>query len=223
MTRRPVALFVLAMALAAMRAAPAADYEIEVIVFRHAGAGAEDRSPSGTLAVPPVGQALAEPDPALPVPAAFSRLPPTMWRLSGAARRLSGSAAYEVLVHEAWRQPGEAHVPVRLADAMPVPDAPDSGSAGVPPPQPRVEGSVLLAQAGPRLRVVTDFLVRVGEQAVRVQDARSVRTGDLNYLDHELLGILLQVTEVLPPAEASATEDSATGRVGDRAADEPQH
>jgi len=184
--------------LCAVRAV-AADYEIEVIVFRHVVADAGQWAASQPL--PDFGAARRLEDAAategLLPPASFVRLPASMHRLAGAEKLLGQAGAYEVLSHAAWRQPDGVAAPVYLADSAPAaPTQPD----GVGLPRPRAEGSVSLQVARPQLRVQTDFVVMAGETPVRVRDSRNLRPGELHYLDHALLGILLQVTEVLPPA-----------------------
>ncbi len=203
----------LGLALLCAMSAPAADYEIEVIVFRHVVADAGQWSPSAPLPDFGAARRLAEEaatDALLPPPT-FARLPATMHRLAGAEKLLAGAATYEVLSHAAWRQPDSVVAPVYLADGAPaVPTAAEGG--GLAPVRPRAEGSVTLQVAKPQLRVSTDFVVMAGETPVRVRSSRNLRPGELHYLDHELLGILLQVTEVLPPAaEAPASMGPAAG------------
>jgi len=195
----------LALGFALLCAAPAraADYEIEVIVFRHVVADVGQWSASQPL--PDFGAARrlteeAAAEARLP-PQPFARLPATMHRLAGAEKLLARAGAYEVLAHAAWRQPDSVAAPVYVGDSAPAaPTAPDNG--GLAPVRPRAEGSVTLQVAKPQLRILTDFVVLAGETPVHVRSTRNLRPGELHYLDHELLGILLQVTEVLPPADA---------------------
>lgn len=178
----------------------AAEYEIEVIVFRQEAAqSAGAWRAADTL--PNFGAArrlrapTAEPDAnAAPESAAFTSLPPTALRLAGVEKLLNGSPAYEVVAHVGWRQPDAATEPVYIADET----APDGF-----PAHPRAEGTVRLRAAGSEIRVDSDFVVLADETPVRVQARRNVRGGELHYLDHELLGILLQVT---PVAADPATE-----------------
>lgn len=189
----------LGLALLCAVPAVAADYEVEVIVFRHVVADAGQWAESQPLPDFSAARRLVDGSAAegLSPPASFVRLPSSMHRLAGAEKLLARAGAYEVLSHAAWRQPDSAAVPVYLADAAP---APGEGAASM---RPRAEGSVSLQVARPQLRVQTDFVVMAGETPVRVRDSRNLRPGELHYLDHALLGILLQVTEVLPPAGAA--------------------
>lgn len=182
------------------------DFEVEVIVFRHA-AQAAGGAWAATASLPNTGGArrLGEPEPT-PAPgtdpAPFTRLPATAHRLEGAANLLANSAAYELIAHEAWRQPGDAGVPVLIAEAAsevaPVVPAPDSTLTPALPARPRAEGTVVLQVAAPDMRVATDFVVLAGDTPIRVRATRNLRSGELHYLDHEVLGILLQVTSLAP-------------------------
>ncbi len=221
--RTALALVLLAPAWLASGVARAADYEVEVIVFRHklpqaaeawAGTGAlPDFGGARRLAVPSdaADAALVEPmDGIAAGPAPFTRLPPTDFRLAGAEKLLAGSADYEVVAHEAWRQPGEAGVAVYLGDpALNVETAPAAVASddvaamtATPalPPRARAEGTLRLQVALPEMRVQTDFVVLAGDTPVRVKATRNLKSGELHYLDHELLGILLQITSLAPAA-----------------------
>jgi hypothetical protein len=198
----------LVLAFATAHASLAADYEVEVIVFRHAGAdpgrwALAAALPDFAAALPDFAAArrLVPAEQAMQPVVPFTRLPSETRRLAGAAKRVSGAAAYELVAHESWRQPGAAGVAVYVADAAPRPAAAD---ALAPAGSPRAEGSVLLQETPTRFRVLADFLVLAGDTPVRVQASRNLRAGELHYLDHELLGILLQVTEVVPAGVAPA-------------------
>jgi len=190
-------------------AALAEDYEVEVIVFRHTAPQAAGTWAS-TDSLPDVGAArrLAEPAAAEPgaEPAPFTRLPSTALRLAGADKLLAGSAAYEIVAHEAWRQPGDAGVAVYVGDQrMESPaDVAAPGAATATVLQPRAEGTLRLQVALPDMRVQSDFVVLAGETPVRVRATRNLKSGELHYLDHELLGILLQVTSLTPTPASTA-------------------
>ncbi|MGE3773786.1 MAG: CsiV family protein [Gammaproteobacteria bacterium] len=232
-TRRRAAGALAAATLAwlAAGAVRADDYEVEVIVFRHtvpqaAGAWASDEAlPDFTAA-----RRLAEPDDAAPAvdpatgiapgTAAFTALPPSSFRLAGAEKLLAASTAYELVAHAAWQQPGDAGVAVYIGDpawagdasATVAPGAIDAdGAPAIAPPRPRAEGSLRLQVALPEMRVQSDFVVLAGDTPVRVKATRNVKSGELHYLDHELLGILLQVTSLAPesPAEGEIVAPNA--------------
>jgi hypothetical protein len=197
--------------------ARAEDYEVEVIVFRHAAPQAAGAWASEAT-LPDFGAArrLAEPaddvvaatDGAMGTasgPAPFTALPPTAFRLTGAGKLLAGSAAYEVVAHVAWQQPGDGvsavYVgdPVATAGVGSAPGALDGGAAfAVAPSRPRAEGTLRLQVALPEMRVQSDFVVLAGDSSVHVKATRNLKSGELHYLDHELLGVLLQVTSLAP-------------------------
>lgn len=199
-------------------AARADDYEVEVIVFRHTAPQAEGAwSVSETL--PDFGGARrlaeamtdgatdtvdAQPSGIIP----FTRLPAHAHRLAGVEQLLGGSASYEVIAHEAWRQPGDAGVAVYIGDiaiAATAPLAALDGSAAtdaLAPVRARAEGTLRLQVALPEMRVQSDFVVLAGETPVRVKATRNLKSGELHYLDHELLGVLLQVSSLAPAAPA---------------------
>lgn len=201
----------------------AEDYAVEVIVFRHtapqvAGAWASDEALPDFAAA----RRLIEPDDAAPAgdhatgsapgPAAFTALPPTSFRLAGAEKLLAASTAYEVITHAAWQQPGDAGIAVYIGDpaqtgadaaATTVPSAVETGGVlAVAPSRARAEGTLRLQVALPEMRVQSDFVVLAGEAPVRVKATRNLKSGELHYLDHELLGILLQVTSLAPESPA---------------------
>ncbi len=221
--RTALALVLLALASLAGGVARAADYEVEVIVFRHklpqaaeawAGAGAlPDFGAARRLAAPSDASDAASVEPMHDVaaePAPFTRLSPTAFRLAGVEKLLAGSADYEVVAHEAWRQPGEAGIAVYIGDqALNVEPVPaenalgdDAAMTGAPalPPRARAEGTLRLQVALPEMRVQTDFVVLAGDTPVRVKATRNLKSGELHYLDHELLGILLQISSLAPAA-----------------------
>lgn len=214
----------------------AEDYAVEVIVFRHlapqaAGAWASDEGLPDfsaarrlTLAADDAASVAATaPDAAAPAP--FTALPASELRLAGAEKLLAGSAAYEVVAHVAWRQPGDAEIAVYIGDpafganptdGTPAPAAPTASEPGgstalALPSRPRAEGTLRLQVALPEMRVQSDFVVLAGDTPVRVKATRNLKSGELHYLDHELLGVLLQVSSLAPasPAEADIVAPNA--------------
>ena len=201
----------LAMLWPSLQPVLADDFEVEVIVFRHTAQAA-----AGTWAASETGPALgsarrladAEEHPAPDAePMPFTKLPSTAHRLAGADRLLAGSSVYEVVSHTAWRQPGDAGVAVYLGDeAAMTPEAaaaPDAGLGLPAPVRPRAEGMLRLQVDATDMRVGTDFTVLAGETPLRVRATRNLRSGELHYLDHEVLGILLQVTPMAPASSGA--------------------
>jgi hypothetical protein len=58
---------------------------------------------------------------------------------------------------------------------------------------PAVEGTLRLREAGPEIRVSGEFWVLLDSQRVKVSPNQNLRVGELRYIDHALLGLLVQV------------------------------
>lgn len=197
----------------------AGNYEIEVIAFRYASTAATgewsatdskpDLRAARQLAPAAGGVATADVSSASDLP--FVALDPSTYRLAGAEALLRRTAGYEVLAHAAWRQPGDAAQAVYLSD---LPAAAAAEPAATPPVA-QLEGVLRLQVAEPDIRINTDFVVLAGTTPVRVRAQRNVRSGELHYLDHELLGILLQVTALdAPTTPIDAVTPSAAAPAG---------
>ena len=114
--------------------------------------------------------------------------------------RLEKSGRYRILHHVAWQQPvshpDEAY-PVRLTNGRPLTQA--------SPEAPALDGSALLSKEQ-FLQLDLELLYHYPASAadgnstasdgLLLQINRKLRSGDLNYLDHPMLGILAQVTPV---------------------------
>lgn len=116
--------------------------------------------------------------------------------------RLEKSGQYRILHHAAWQQPAshpdEAH-PVRLTNGKAFSEA--------SPDAPALDGSLRLSKEQ-FLQIDLDLLYHyptatsdpdgesAGSDGLLLQINRKLRSGDLNYMDHPLLGILTQVTPV---------------------------
>ena len=176
----------------------------------------------------------APPPLAIPMSLAFHRVPEGERFLGTEARRIRRSAGREVLAHLAWRQPFEAQAPARpvlvlggegaagtpelvgtvgvalrrylhaevdlyRAEPLPVDAAPERALPGSedasPFPEPALVGG-LDAEAEPP----------PGTGWVHVRQNRRMRSGELHYLDHPRLGVLLRIEpwepEALPPLPA---------------------
>jgi len=209
----------LALLLSALQPAVADDFEIEVLVFRHTAqttTGAWTASGTGPSLASARRLAEAPESPAPDAaPLAFTKLPSTRHRLAGAGKLLAGSSAYEVVSHTAWRQPGDAGIAVYLGDevaALAAPAAVEASLALPTPLGPRAEGTLRLQADTTDIRVGTDFVVMAGDTPLRVRSMRNLRSGELHYLDHAVLGIVLQVT-ALAPALIDAAPAAASGAV----------
>ena len=208
----------------AVGGAQAEEYQVEVIVFRHAATQAAGAWPTPD-SLPDFATARRLADAATEAegaptsgaePAPFTQLPATAFRLAGAEKLLAGSPAYEVIAHEAWQQPDDAGVAVYVGDSAQA-RASDSATAvddtAVEPAaaaaRPRAEGSLRLQVAQQDMRVQSDFVVMAGDTPVRVRATRNLKSGELHYLDHEVLGVLLQITALSPTSEATPADGTA--------------
>lgn len=174
----------------------------------------------------------APPPLAIPMALAFHRVPEGERFLGTEARRIARSAGREVLAHLAWRQPFEAEAPawpvlvlggdgaagtpelvgtvgvalrrylhaevdLYRAEPLPVDAAPERALPGPAEPSPFLQpGAVERLEAEPP----------PGTGWVHVQQTRRMRSGELHYLDHPRLGVLLRIEpwepEALPPLPA---------------------
>ncbi|MCP5201591.1 MAG: hypothetical protein H6977_16425 [Gammaproteobacteria bacterium] len=210
-------------ALALLLAAPAAWarwYQVDVVVFRQAGAADSGGETFPALAsLPDYDSAmrlvselpdLSDEPAALPgtAPAevAFRPLPRGERRLAGAASRLA-SGGYEVLVATAWRQPSFGVAGARRVYLSDLDDgAPGEvqlGPGGVPLARtPAVEGTVAIKVAR-LLHVEVDFVYDHDGTPVRLAETRKAKLRETHYFDHPLFGVLVQVSPyVLPEPEA---------------------
>ena len=216
-------------------------YQVDVVVFRHnvpPTSGAE-QWPAIT-ALPDYGESmdLITDLPAMgdeptstqvdsgPGPIAFKALERGERALLDAERRLRNSSEYALLLSTAWRQPKLAVTgakPVHLSDsdtrasARPAALADATASVSTAALTPRVEGTVLVKVAR-QIRVDIDFTYDHDGTPVRLKASRGVKLREVNYFDHPLFGVLVQVLpydlpDEDPAAGGSSDEplDDATG------------
>ena len=116
--------------------------------------------------------------------------------------RLEKSGQYQILHHAAWQQPAslpdEAH-PIRLSNGKIFSQA--------SPDTPVLDGSLRLSKEQ-FLQIDLNLLYHypaatssangesTGSDGLLLQVSRKLRPGDLNYMDHPLLGVLAQVTPI---------------------------
>ena len=178
-------------ALATPVAAQTTNYRVELVLFTHRDAASQPvahwpaREP-----LPGTANAIDLANPA----AGFRALGTDAFTLRDAAERMRRSGRYDIVGHYVWEQPGlgeKAAQPVRIVGGK---------LAGQDVAQ--VEGAVTLI-LGRYLHIRSDLLLRMpaltGEHhwnEVRVQERRRMRSRELHYLDHPLLGMLVQITPV---------------------------
>lgn len=195
---------------------PAADgaeavplYDVEVLIFsqRHVDLAPEYWSDDRTLPVPERSAylTLGQTTDSL----AFLELAPSQYRLTGAAGRLEQAPGYQVLDHVRWRQPGlprarSASVSFPLGDRLSRNDA--SGASVItdlPIPQGYVRVSLeRFLHADIRLRMPAEsghpaVISEPGHLPVfSLDETRRLRSGELHYIDHPALGVLIRVDAV---------------------------
>lgn len=210
MHRQLAALLLVLLSLFALPAAAqesAQWYEVEVIVFRQwESGGADAERPRAD--VPPLGAenvvSLRGPEPGQPL-TPYARLSPNEMRLHGVKQVLEKHRGYEPLLHVGWRQPGlgQAGAP---AVALPAGWLPGAGE------EPMLRGLIkvyreryLHADVDLRyghneglaqLQGPEGKMASTGTMADVHRQSRRMRSGELHYLDHPKLGVLIQVTPV---------------------------
>ena len=173
--------------------AQAADwYQVEVIAFRYPPAATA--SWAAATALPDFSQAtrLAPTESVAPTtvtPLAYAELPPTLLHLTGAYQTLSKHGGYQVLLHTGWRQTETDSRAVYLTDQV----STDATPATVANPQ-SIEGTLRLQSGAKQYRITTQFIAHQNDLAVAIGEVRNVVPGELQYFDHALLGMLVEVT-----------------------------
>lgn len=211
-------------------------YQIDVVVFRHLVAPATGAEQWPALTVTPdyggsvdlITDEVASTDaPAtaqtesVGLPMAFKALQGGARGLVDAERRLRNSAQYALLLSAAWRQPKFAisgAKRVHLSDVDPrASTAPSFGTAaGVPAPvvTPHVEGTVLVKIAR-QMTVDVDFIYANDGTPVRLKASRGAKLREVNYFDHPLFGVLVQILPYDLP-----DDDPAAGTASDEPLDD---
>ncbi len=149
---------------------------------------------------------------------AFSRLKNASLRLNAEAKRIREAPELELLLHTGWRQPGLSK---NQAVSIPIYAGTLEG-VGSASRTHRLEGTLKLVLSR-YLHIYTDLLYReplaggemqaisqtmaIGDQAAgnspapqhkvyRMQQSRRMRSRELHYLDHPVLGMIIRVTPV---------------------------
>jgi hypothetical protein len=203
-------------------------YEFEVLVFRRIdkGAGSTEAWPDdpGTPSFEDAihfdtrGRATLRNN--LPIP--YRPLPAAERRLGNIWNAFRNSRNYRPLYHIAWRQ---QVVDPEKAQSLYLYLPPDAGEPG-PMYPPMLEGTLKIGVKR-YLHLEADLLLRLpltpddGEayfmgpsvRSYRMQATRRMRSGKLHYLDHPVLGVLVQAERYEPPVpepEPETTEDPST-------------
>ncbi len=173
--RAIVATAVLSAATIAPRVARAEPvYQVEMIVFHHLRAAVPVHDPA-TPAIPrgpPVAAGAIDPAP----------LPRDAMLLEDSARRLDRSGKYRTVLHIGWRQNAAQSPPLRIGDPEGIEESGVRGYAAL--------------QVGQQLAFSADLSCRRDGTVAVLRARRSVRIGELHYVDNPLCGLLIQVTRV---------------------------
>ncbi|MBI2799042.1 MAG: hypothetical protein HYX63_01955 [Gammaproteobacteria bacterium] len=165
-------------------------YQVEVIVFRYRNAAEESWAKAADVPDFSRAQHLAprvESTPSDTAILAYTALDPGALHLTGAYDALAHSATHQPLAHLAWRQAADDSRAVFIGEQTDTAKAEDATSENW------VEGQVRLRVSAKDQRVETLFVAHQGATPVRVAQTRNVALGELNYFDHPLLGVLVQV------------------------------
>ncbi|MEJ2456311.1 MAG: CsiV family protein [Candidatus Thiodiazotropha sp.] len=189
-------------------------YEFEVLVFRRIdkGAGSTEAWPNdpgapsfeNAISFDTRGSATLRGD--LPIP--YRPLPKAQRRLGNIWTAFRNSRNYRPLYHVAWRQ---QVVDPEQAQSLYLYLPPDSGEPSDYNP-PKLEGTLKFGVKR-YLHMETDLLLRLpvtpaeGDdyfmgpaiRSYRLHTTRRMRSGKLHYLDHPVLGVLVQAERYEPP------------------------
>ena len=184
-------------------------YQVEVIVFRYRNAA--DESWAKAAEVPDFSRAqhLAPSVEATPRDAtisAYTALDPGALHLTGAYEALTHGTTHQPLAHVAWRQTADDSRAVFIGEST------DIAKVEVAALENWVEGQIRLRVSDKDRRVEALFVAHQGATPVRVAQTRNVVLGELNYFDHPLLGVLVQV-DALNHAPAMPTDPSPAAQV----------
>jgi len=174
-----------------LRAAPV--YEVELLLFTWQGGAATSR-PVAEERIGPLGGGLPGMD--------YELLPKSAWRLEPEDYTLGRSGGRtQPILHLAWRQ----QVPPRDYPRAVHIRSSDAGAGG----RPQVEGAVAVT-IGRFIHLDLDLLLREQawrnrtsgpglapvDAAYRLQAHRKIKPGELNYIDHDRLGVLVTINRV---------------------------
>ena len=229
MTRRvrPAATLFCALAIVlsvSAQTAGAADwFEVEFILFSRPGATGTDEALRLDRGIPDWGDARPL-QPGITPPlyrrlergaaaGAYQLLPESALQLAGAAGALRRSRGYSPVLHLAWRQPiGSARSAEPLYVQWP------AGGSGFPEIQGLIELSlnrylhvdVDFVWNDDPVRGAGDRMELTGQSRgpIRFQASRRMRSGELHYLDHPKMGMLIEIRRYGQPDAAPAGSET---------------
>ncbi len=149
-------------------------YDVELILFERSGGGNQEAWPANPGSPDMQNTRSLEKG-----TGPFSVQPTSEWRLKNEAARLRATGGMTPLIHLAWRQPVASDKDAETIRLR-------SSSAG------KLEGTVKVS-LGRYLHVDLDLLL---DQRYRLQTHRRMRSGELHYIDHPLMGALVLISPV---------------------------
>jgi len=169
--------------------APAAQYDVEVIVFRNLatrddGEQWQTEAAGGGFARTPLQQGL-------------ETLPDSQFALNDVAGALQRSGAYQVLAHRLWRQGAYDR-----REAVPYLLHTDSASGSN-----QLDGSITLIRER-YLHLAVDLGLGSQGARYRLDETRRIRSGELHYFDSPRLGVIARVT---PYGSGDSTSEDTDG------------
>lgn len=219
---RRVALAAALAVAGAVQAGPAW-VQVEVIAFQYTQTGSETWAESSDLPVldratllarPEADAEVPPPQTAAAPPVAYRALAPHELKLAGAWKVLARAGHLRPLLHLGWHQPDTDSRDVRLR-------LPEEANGQAEPEAeaiiaPALDGVLRVAPATEDAwRLTARCVTRAGETPVVFSETRRLTLDELHYLDHPLLGLLVQVTAVpLPEAPGEAADAAATADEG---------
>ncbi|MCB1761188.1 MAG: peptidoglycan binding protein CsiV [Gammaproteobacteria bacterium] len=195
--KKIVTLLIILLTLCGTLPLHAADwFRVEVVVFARDGSAAfsEERWPANPGMIEHGNARITE----------YADSPRGGWRLTGAKQRLE-STGMTPLIHRAWAQPVYSRKNAR--------SVPLRANSSIAPGVPRAEGLITVS-VNRYLHVELDMVLRgkmgntpllPGEfQSYRFKQHRRMRSKELHYIDHPLMGVLI---EILPLESRSGSDD----------------
>jgi hypothetical protein len=177
--------------------ASAAQYDVEVIVFRNLGAHDDGEQWPDDTTTATGGFARS------PLQQGLENLPDSQFALNDVAGALQRSGAYQVLAHRLWRQTGyDRH------SAVPYLVNTTQGSAHY-----ELDGSITLIRER-YLHLAIDLTLTSSGSRYRLDETRRMRSGELHYFDNPRIGVIAKVTpygsDESAPEDAAGTGESTT-------------
>ncbi len=196
------------------QAVSAAQYDVEVIVFRNLAARDEGEQWPSDTAGSTGGFA------SIPLQQGLQELPESQFALNDVAGALQRSGAYQVLAHRLWRQSAydrQSAAPYLLHAVQ--------GSA-----HHELDGSITLLREH-YLHLAIDLALRSSGTLYRLDEARRIRSGELHYFDNPRFGVIARVTpygsdesapeDATGAGESTTAPDEEAGSAAEPAADAP--